>query len=500
MLVFLLLGVHFLNHTPDDVFITLRYAANVAAGHGPVYNVGERVEGFSNPILLVFLAFMHLLMSAPCWLVLAAKWTGLIAGLLTLSALAGLARHDPEGADFRGWPPLLFALAGYPAFWAASGMETGLHLLLVVLALGGYIRALETGRKAWRMLAGLLFAAVALSRPEGAVFLVAALVARALLLWRDRKKPDAADAGFVALALAPVALYFLWRHGYYGAWWPNTFYAKAGAGLATWTDGLRYLLGAIGATLWSNALLLPLLLVGLVPWKKVAPRTLILLLAVGAQAGFVVIGGGDWMEGWRFAVPAMPLVALLAPTIFARLRDALHRQRLSEWFAGRRKWIAIALALVSLTAHLYAVKQLSHRPSGWHGTTEHLFVDPSYQAVADYLNANKQPGDWLATGEAGAIVYLTGLPTIDCFGLTDAHLARVPGKRHEKVDPDYILGREPRWLVIGGVTGPADTPTSYFAYGRSLLEHPQVKAQYKPMLRRDSFLVLARQLNAISEN
>jgi len=499
MLIFLALGVHFLNQTPDDVFITLRYAANLAAGHGPVYNIGERVEGFSNPLLLALLALLHLLMSDPRALVLAAKGLGLLAGLLTLLALYALARRDPEGAEFRGWPPLLFALAGYPALWAASGMETALHALLIVVALGGYLRALETGRKAWRVLAGPIFALVALSRPEGIVFLFAALLARALLLWRDKRKPDAADAGFLALALAPILLYFLWRHSFYGAWWPNTFYAKASAGPATYADGVRYLLPAIGATLWGNALLLPLLLLGLLPWKKTSPRTLLLLLGIGAQAGFMVLGGGDWMLGWRFAVPAMAPVALLAPTILARLRDALHRQRLAEWFAGARKWIFLLALALPFAVNLYAVKQLGVRPSGWRGPTAHLFVDESYLAVADHLHTHRQPGDRLATGEAGAIVYLTGLPTIDCFGLTDAHLARVPGKRHEKVDPDYILGRRPTWLVIGGVAGPDDAPTSYFAYGRSLLAHPTVKETYRPVLRRDSFLVLQRRPAAVAD-
>ena len=33
----------------DDVFISLRYAENLATGHGAVYNEGERVEGYSSP-------------------------------------------------------------------------------------------------------------------------------------------------------------------------------------------------------------------------------------------------------------------------------------------------------------------------------------------------------------------------------------------------------------------------------------------------------------------
>jgi hypothetical protein len=113
---------------------------------------------------------------------------------------------------------------------------------------------------------------------------------------------------------------------------------------------------------------------------------------------------------------------------------------------------------------LYAVKQLGVRPSGWRGPTAHLFVDESYLAVADHLNTHRQPGDRLATGEAGAIVYLTGLPTIDCFGLTDAHLARCPASATRK-SIRITSSSPPTWLVIGGVAGrtmrrPRTSPTA----------------------------------------
>ena len=42
--------------TTDDPFITYRYAANLLAGHGPVFNIGERVEGFTSPLHLLLMA------------------------------------------------------------------------------------------------------------------------------------------------------------------------------------------------------------------------------------------------------------------------------------------------------------------------------------------------------------------------------------------------------------------------------------------------------------
>ncbi len=488
VVLYVLVGVHFLNYAPDDIYITLRYAGHVAAGQGPVFNPGEAVEGFSNHVHLALLALLHPVLERPAAMAVAAKVIGLAAGLLALLAAAFLARRDEEASAYWGVTPLLIGLSGYFAFWAGSGMETGLHALLVLLAVGGYVRGLETGRKAWRVSAGLVFGLLAWSRPEGPIFLAAALAARGVLLWRDGRKPDGADFGFVIAAVLPIVALFAWRHATYGAWWPNTFYAKAGGGISTWLDGARYCLLALAPALWGNLLLLPLLLTGLVPWRKATPRTLVLLLAVAVQGGFIIIGGGDWMPGWRFVTPVVPLLALLVPGVVARFRGMLPHKWLGDWTPLWRVafWVAV---LLPLAAHLYGVKQISHRPSGWRGVSAQTMFPASYVHVADWLAEQKRPGDWLATGEAGLIPYLTDLPTIDCFGLTDAHLARVPGKRHEKIDPDYILGRGPRFVVIGGARAAGEGYDSAFAYGRSLLEHPALAREYKLALRHASFLV-----------
>ena len=39
---------HQLNFTQDDAYISYRYVANFLNGDGLVYNIGERVEGYTN--------------------------------------------------------------------------------------------------------------------------------------------------------------------------------------------------------------------------------------------------------------------------------------------------------------------------------------------------------------------------------------------------------------------------------------------------------------------
>src|SRR5512146_2324217 len=45
----------------DDAMISMRYAWNLAHGNGLVWNAGERVEGFTNPLWVFYMSLVHLL-------------------------------------------------------------------------------------------------------------------------------------------------------------------------------------------------------------------------------------------------------------------------------------------------------------------------------------------------------------------------------------------------------------------------------------------------------
>ncbi|HET9915037.1 MAG TPA: hypothetical protein VFQ13_24315, partial [Anaerolineales bacterium] len=44
----------------DDAMISMRYAYNLAHGLGLVWNAGEYVEGFTNPLWVGYMALFHL--------------------------------------------------------------------------------------------------------------------------------------------------------------------------------------------------------------------------------------------------------------------------------------------------------------------------------------------------------------------------------------------------------------------------------------------------------
>ena len=52
-------GAYAYRWVADDAMIDFRIVENLLHGHGPVYNVGERVEVYSNPLWVVLLALVR---------------------------------------------------------------------------------------------------------------------------------------------------------------------------------------------------------------------------------------------------------------------------------------------------------------------------------------------------------------------------------------------------------------------------------------------------------
>jgi arabinofuranosyltransferase len=65
----------------DDALITFRYALNVVSGNGPVFNVGERVQGYTHPLWFI-------LMTAAMFIYRDPVWISTVAGLFLVLALS----------------------------------------------------------------------------------------------------------------------------------------------------------------------------------------------------------------------------------------------------------------------------------------------------------------------------------------------------------------------------------------------------------------------------
>ncbi len=207
----------------EDAMISMRYARNLAQGHGLVWNVGEPpIEGFTNTLWVLWMSAGHKLGLSEPKISLFIMMTGVVILLGNAWIVARIARRLTGSA----WVPLAVLAAtlfDYPlVFWTLRGMEVGALTLLVDLLL--YLVLLNEERFS-----------------VGRTVLMSALTAGALLLRSDSVVPigliglyglyTAEKRVLFAVTMAvgaggAVGAQTLFRMKYFGDRLPNTAYLK----------------------------------------------------------------------------------------------------------------------------------------------------------------------------------------------------------------------------------------------------------------------------------
>ena len=428
----------------DDAFISLRYARNLVDHGAPVYNLGERVEGYTSPLWM-------LLSAAPLALGIegskALSLMGLLGAVALVAATWRLWTVVAPARPAAGLVVLGLLVASTPlAAWSSSGLETPAFAAMVALSVAEAAAFVDEPTRTRGYRAGGVIALATLLRPEGALVGAVAFMVLAF------RRPRLPLLSFALAAAAPVSVLVLWRLGYYGEIVPNTFFAKLSA--APWRRaqvGLRYAFFTVSEL--GFALSAMLLLSALVaPWK--APATRIIRLVVPVYVAYVLWVGGDFFDLFRFFVPILPLlfVSLVA--------SALALESYLGITTGG--WLVV----VGLAAPAYLASQISLRrralqieeperagagiePLGW--TKQHAVI---WADTGRFLRVHAQAGDSMADAAAGAAPYYSGLPNLDLLGLSDAEVARHglrlgsrPG--HQRLARlEYVLARRPTYLML----------------------------------------------------
>ena len=423
--------------TEDDPYITFRYAANLLAGHGPVFNVGEHVEADTSPLHMLLCAV--LLKVAPGTDILfKAKLFSLGMALLALWEMRPLGRQLRLTETQIRWAQVLVALNVNFALAAVNALETTLYAALALVTLTLFLRECRASRGG---ASGALLFVAWLARPE-AILLFPALLAVRLLWARRLGDPLVSVLPWAAAFLLPAAALTAGRWAYYGQVLPNTYYAKhvaLGVGLR---GGLRYLLHPLSAG--AGGLYHPVtpydrwtLLLAPLFWGLAAAGAvrlgrslsgLTLLAAVAAAVVFVLRAGGDWMQGWRFLVSSLPLLA------FLQVRGVVLGAR---WAARRsrpraRRWAPALLAVFWGGCFLAAPHDSW---AGVHFTTDGPALlaqggnplAPLWVQTSQVVREHFAPGSTIAYSEMGYACWDNlDKRFLDLRGLTDAEIAHLP--------------------------------------------------------------------------
>lgn len=430
-------------HITDDAYITFRYALNLSTGHGLAFNPGEYVEGFSNPLWTLLLAFLHALTGIE--IADTARVMGLVFALGTLFFAFRITLRSGEQPASLALSLALLLIITAPGFhvFATAGLEGP---MLGFLLMAGLAASMGTSRTT-RYSAALLFGLAGITRPEGPLYALLWFLATINPSLSLRKLAPREAVRFLVM-VTPIAAWQIFRLIYFGAWLPNTAIAKVPGVFGEFIDFPEYV------TPWLVAAGGPLILF---LWMVLPPRSesvqkverLCLALA-GACLVFVSYAQGDWMTFGRFITPVWPVISVtLALWVAAELKQLQQ----SAFVRFRRALPALPAAGIILCAALAwypSVKSYVHNEG-----MNMLMRGTDQLAVGRWVDRNIAPGASIATGRLGGISYGAMNQVVwDWFGLTDAEeAAYIRQGRPGRLADDPVFRRNPD--IIAAIDAPA---------------------------------------------
>jgi len=282
----------------DDAYLTFRTIDNLIHGYGPRWNVADRVQAYTHPLWMLVLSvayfctreiyFTSIGVSIAC--TLWAAW--LIGRRIALDELAALLA--------------ITILTCSKSFvdYSTSGLENPLTALLLVLFFGAWLRQTPSPRTLlWQSaLAGL----VALNRMDAILITLPALLTTIVRV-RDMRAVTRA----LAVGFAPFAAWEIFSIFYYGFPFPNTAYAKLGAGLDRGDllkQGALYFANSVANDPLTLAICGAAVALALSSARALRPLAFGILL----ECVYVLTIGGDFMSGRLFAAPLVVSVIVIA--------------------------------------------------------------------------------------------------------------------------------------------------------------------------------------------
>ena len=417
----------------DDAFITYRMAANLAAGHGFVYNPGEWHLGSTAALYGLILAALGGA-AGPDWIPAlsgALSCASMLATGLMLPALGAGSGQAAEGWRAGVAAGLLYLAS--PLLFATFGGEMPFLLALVT----GACLAEQRGRT---YPSAVLAALAAVTRPDGvlaiAVVLGSMTLRRRRLPWRE--------AGVAFLVLLPF-LALAWHA--YGSPLPSTLQAKlAQRDSGLWGTFGRGLIDWLRLFLWDSSR--PNL--GFAP---VTPPTLWLWIAIGAaavwrQTAFLPLlawtaaftGGYTLLRApfyhWYVAPAALGLCLLGG----AGLAWAIERVILGVAGGAAGRWPPVTTVAVIVAAVAISLPPLAALPrTSRLNDNARLYVE-----TGRWLAAHTRPTSRVGYYEIGYIGFHGRRPMVDALGLIDPSVAAAVrvhdfARAFRTARPDYIL-------------------------------------------------------------
>jgi len=439
VLILVALSYSYYAFTIDDAYISLRYARNLASGHGLVFSADGTapVEGYTNFLWVVLESALFLLNLQTSSIVHAIKIIGILFGAGVVLGTYTLIRIATDDGRLAALGALLLGSVPQLSFWAVGGLETTMYMFWLVLGINFYLY--ERRLRAHHAVSMVSFLLMSLTRPEG-VFFVGLLVSWELLntmrLQRGNERTSSLQRLLSGVAIFAVGFgaYFAWRYGYYGFILPNTFYARSGAvgvphiarRLREMTPFLAYLLPLAGIA-WFGCLR---------RWDTTWRGQDLFVFSLVVLFGFCFAPRREWMPGFRYELPLVPILVCFVSLGIGRLFAQNGGWDEVSWDERMRRYGLVGCLGGFI---LFAATGL-HQEVRYSTNLERAHV-----ALGKWLHTYA-PGDASYAGwDMGAVPFYSELPSI-----IDIHPEGIlnTDTTHRGYDVAHTLSLKPSFLVL----------------------------------------------------
>jgi arabinofuranosyltransferase len=285
----------------DDSAITLRTVLNFLHGYGPVFNIDERVQGYTHPLWFLLLSVVSLVLrnifvvTFLSSIVLSVITIWLLIKKITINFWTGIIGLS-----------ILFLSKAYTDF-STSGLENPLAHVLILLGVIFGIKAIKTGTMRDQIIFFLMCSAIYLTRAD----LLVIFSPFAILVMYKTYRSFYKLVIIMSVSALPVMIWTLFSIFYYGFPFPNTAYAKLGTGIPhieMFHQGLLY----FSDSLSRDPITLIMSVVGIIIGLMMSPVCKTLALGSTLYLFYIISIGGDFMSGRFFTVPLLISVIIIS--------------------------------------------------------------------------------------------------------------------------------------------------------------------------------------------
>ena len=416
----------------DDAMISMRYAKNLSNGDGLVWNPGfERVEGFSNPLWMLYMAFFHLFPIPVSKISLAIQITGAVLMVVNMFLIRKIIFHFTNHWLLVYGAVVLTGFYGPLVNWSLMGMEVSILVVLINWAAYKVIKNLESGK--FSLAPYLILAIGTFVRFDMAVPFLITVLFLAIADPDNRRQHLIWGLGLLAGFLLFQTGLRLW---YFSVPLPNTYYLKV-LGTPLYVrlgKGLYALANLIFRTNWIIALV-PFTLLS---FQRDKPILLLFCIFLGQIAYSVYVGGDAWehMGGANRYISLgissfFVLLTLAVGEIFNVLTAPLKDKLKLRAAVGNLAMVTfIFMTLISINMRLGTQ---SLRKWLALDTPEFSVASRDYIQIANAVRKITTEEASFAVIAAGTMPYIADRVAVDLYGKMDPVIAR----SESHIDPGW---------------------------------------------------------------